>query len=262
MKQLFRRRARERPAALRLAGEHRRLFLRPPAGRQNPHDEPRPRRPSHARAQGEFLRTLLRGHPLRRERKGRAHRLRRAGEGRARSEAEDDHRRRQRLLAHHRLRPHAARSPTAWARISSWTWRTSPGSSPAGSIRIPCRIADFVTTTTHKSLRGPRGGIIICKEKFAKAIDSQVFPGIQGGPLEHVIAAKAVCFHEALQPSFKALRRADRDQRQGPRRAPRAPRLPHRQRRHGQSPHARRSAPEGPQRQDSPARRSITPASP
>jgi len=68
----------------------------------------------------------------------------------------------------------------------------------------PCPIADFVTTTTHKSLRGPRGGIIICKEKYAKGIDSQVFPGIQGGPLEHVIAAKAVCFHEALQPSFKA----------------------------------------------------------
>jgi glycine hydroxymethyltransferase len=68
----------------------------------------------------------------------------------------------------------------------------------------PCAIADFVTTTTHKSLRGPRGGIIICKEKFAKGIDSQVFPGIQGGPLEHVIAAKAVCFHEALDSSFKA----------------------------------------------------------
>ncbi len=68
----------------------------------------------------------------------------------------------------------------------------------------PCTLADFVTTTTHKSLRGPRGGIIICKEKYAKAIDAQVFPGIQGGPLEHVIAAKAVCFHEALQPSFSA----------------------------------------------------------
>jgi glycine/serine hydroxymethyltransferase len=67
----------------------------------------------------------------------------------------------------------------------------------------PCPIADFVTTTTHKSLRGPRGGIIICKEKYQKGIDGQVFPGIQGGPLEHVIAAKAVCFHEALQPSFK-----------------------------------------------------------
>src|SRR5271155_549373 len=67
----------------------------------------------------------------------------------------------------------------------------------------PMTHADFVTTTTHKTLRGPRGGLILCREKFAKEIDSMVFPGIQGGPLEHVIAGKAVCFHEALQPSFK-----------------------------------------------------------
>ncbi len=74
----------------------------------------------------------------------------------------------------------------------------------AGVHPNPVPLADFVTTTTHKSLRGPRGGLIICKEKYAKGIDGQVFPGIQGGPLEHVIAAKAVCFLEALQPSFKA----------------------------------------------------------
>src|ERR1043166_200551 len=67
----------------------------------------------------------------------------------------------------------------------------------------PVAHADFVTTTTHKTLRGPRGGLILCKEKYAKEIDSQAFPGIQGGPLMHVIAAKAVCFHEALQPSFR-----------------------------------------------------------
>jgi glycine hydroxymethyltransferase len=68
----------------------------------------------------------------------------------------------------------------------------------------PVPYADFVTSTTHKSLRGPRGGVILCKEEFAKKIDAQVFPGIQGGPLMHVIAAKAVCFGEALQPEFKA----------------------------------------------------------
>lgn len=68
----------------------------------------------------------------------------------------------------------------------------------------PVAHADFVTTTTHKTLRGPRGGLILCKEKYAKEIDSQTFPGIQGGPLMHVIAAKAVCFKEAMQPSFKA----------------------------------------------------------
>jgi glycine/serine hydroxymethyltransferase len=67
----------------------------------------------------------------------------------------------------------------------------------------PVPHADFVTTTTHKTLRGPRGGLVLCKEKYAKEIDSQTFPGIQGGPLMHVIAAKAVCLHEAMQPSFK-----------------------------------------------------------
>lgn len=63
--------------------------------------------------------------------------------------------------------------------------------------------AHFVTTTTHKTLRGPRGGVTMCQEEFAKEIDKAVFPGLQGGPLEHVIAAKAVAFHEALQPEFK-----------------------------------------------------------
>ena len=67
----------------------------------------------------------------------------------------------------------------------------------------PVEYADFVTSTTHKTLRGPRGGLILCKEKYAKAIDKTIFPGIQGGPLEHVIAGKAVCFKEALEPEFK-----------------------------------------------------------
>ncbi len=71
----------------------------------------------------------------------------------------------------------------------------------------PVPHADFVTSTTHKSLRGPRGGIILCKAELAKKIDSQVFPGIQGGPLMHVIAAKAVCFGEALKPEFKDYQR-------------------------------------------------------
>ena len=67
----------------------------------------------------------------------------------------------------------------------------------------PVEYSDFVTTTTHKTLRGPRGGMILCKEKYAKQIDKAVFPGIQGGPLMHVIAGKAVCFKEALEPEFK-----------------------------------------------------------
>lgn len=73
----------------------------------------------------------------------------------------------------------------------------------AGNHPSPVPYADFVTTTTHKTLRGPRGGVIMCKEEWAKKVDSAVFPGIQGGPLMHVIAAKAVCFKEALQPEFK-----------------------------------------------------------
>ncbi|MDB4491734.1 ribose 5-phosphate isomerase B [bacterium] len=73
----------------------------------------------------------------------------------------------------------------------------------AGGVHpSPIAHADFVTTTTHKSLRGPRGGLILCQEKHAKKIDSSVFPGVQGGPLMHVVAAKAICFHEALQPGF------------------------------------------------------------
>ena len=74
----------------------------------------------------------------------------------------------------------------------------------AGLHPSPVPYADIVTTTTHKTLRGPRGGMILCKEKYARAIDSAVFPGQQGGPLMHVIAAKAVSFREALQPDFKA----------------------------------------------------------
>ena len=73
----------------------------------------------------------------------------------------------------------------------------------AGLHQNPVKYADIVTSTTHKTLRGPRGGLILCKEKYAKQIDKAIFPGIQGGPLMHVIAGKAVCFGEALKPEFK-----------------------------------------------------------
>ncbi|MBZ9608097.1 serine hydroxymethyltransferase [Clostridium estertheticum] len=72
-----------------------------------------------------------------------------------------------------------------------------------GAHESPVPYADFVTTTTHKTLRGPRGGAILCKEKYAKQVDKSIFPGMQGGPLMHTIAAKAVCFGEALKPEFK-----------------------------------------------------------
>ncbi|MBR0514223.1 MAG: serine hydroxymethyltransferase [Clostridia bacterium] len=74
----------------------------------------------------------------------------------------------------------------------------------AGEHPSPVPYADFVTTTTHKTLRGPRGGMILCKGDYAKVIDKAIFPGTQGGPLEHVVAAKAVCFAEALTDEFKA----------------------------------------------------------
>ncbi len=73
----------------------------------------------------------------------------------------------------------------------------------AGEHPSPVPYADFVTTTTHKTLRGPRGGMILCREEYAKAIDKAIFPGTQGGPLEHIIAGKAVCFGEALKPEFR-----------------------------------------------------------
>jgi glycine hydroxymethyltransferase len=76
------------------------------------------------------------------------------------------------------------------------------GLAAAGVHPNPCEWADIVTSTTHKTLRGPRSGMILAKEKFGAAIDKTVFPGIQGGPLMHIIAAKAVCFHEAMQPGF------------------------------------------------------------
>ncbi len=74
----------------------------------------------------------------------------------------------------------------------------------AGLYPNPCQWADVVTTTTHKTLRGPRSGIILCRQQYAQAIDKMVFPGVQGGPLVHVMAAKAVCFKEAMTPEFKA----------------------------------------------------------
>ncbi len=98
----------------------------------------------------------------------------------------------------------SAPSPTRSARCCSSTWPTSPGWSPPASTRIRS-FADVVTTTTHKTLRGPRGGLILARanEEIEKKLNSAVFPGAQGGPLMHVIAAKAVCFKEALEPGFK-----------------------------------------------------------
>ena len=120
----------------------------------------------------------------------------------------------------------------------------------AGVHPSPVPHADFVTTTTHKTLRGPRGGMVLCREQYAKDLDRTVFPGVQGGPLMHIIAAKAVCFKEAARAGVRRLPEADRRQRRSA-----SPRvltdagLPPRQRRHRQSPDARRRVLEGHHRQ-------------
>src|SRR5439155_9651544 len=77
----------------------------------------------------------------------------------------------------------------------------------AGIHPSPVPHSDFVSTTTHKTLRGPRGGMVLCRERYAKDLDRSVFPGVQGGPLMHIIAAKAVCFKEASEPGFAEYQR-------------------------------------------------------
>ena len=131
------------------------------------------------------------------------HRLRRPGAAGARGPAAADRGGCQRLPAHHRLRAHGRASRTTWTRCSSWTWPTSPGSWPPDLHPSPFPHADIVTTTTHKTLRGPRGGLIFGRAELAKQIDRAVFPGTQGGPLMHVIAAKAVALLEAQGEDFR-----------------------------------------------------------
>ena len=119
-----------------------------------------------------------------------------------RAQAEDDHRRRERLPARHRLRAHRPRRPTRVGAPVVTDMAHIAGLVAAGVHPSPVPHSDFVTTTTHKTLRGPRGGMVLCREQYAKDLDRTVFPGVQGGPLMHIIAAKAVCFKEALEPAF------------------------------------------------------------
>ncbi len=110
----------------------------------------------------------------------------------------------------------------------------------AGLHPSPVPHSDFVSTTTHKTLRGPRGGMVLCREQYAKDLDRSLFPGVQGGPLMHIIAAKAVCFKEAAEPAVQGLPAADRRQRRPARAGPRSGGLPAGQWRHRQSSDARR----------------------
>ena len=111
----------------------------------------------------------------------------------------------------------------------------------AGGVHpSPVPLSDYVTSTTHKTLRGPRSGFVLCKEEYGKAIDRAIFPGLQGGPLMHVIAAKAVAFGEAQTDAFKAYAALDRGQRQDPGRHASGRWHAHRLGRHRHAPHARR----------------------
>ena len=119
-------------------------------------------------------------------------------------QAENDHRRRQRLPRKLDFARFRAVADSVGALLLVDMAHIS-GLVAAGLHPNPCDYADIVTSTTHKTLRGPRSGIILAKEKYGAAIDKTVFPGTQGGPLMHVIAAKAVCFLEAMQPGIRRL---------------------------------------------------------
>ena len=117
----------------------------------------------------------------------------------------------------------------------------------AGLHQSPVPYADFVTTTTHKTLRGPRGGLILCKEQYAAAIDKAVFPGIQGGPLEHIVAAKAVCFKGGPVRCVQGLPDPGGQERRGAGRGPARRGAQHGLRRHRQPPDSAGSAGHGPE---------------
>ena len=131
----------------------------------------------------------------------------------------------------------------------------------AGVHPSPVPHSDFVTTTTHKTLRGPRAGMVLCREQYAKELDRVVFPGLQGGPLMHIIAAKAVCFKEAAEPAFAEYQQQIVANAQKLAAALSRVGIPAGQRRHRQPPDAGRRVLERHHRQGRPRRRSARRAS-
>ncbi len=160
------------------------------------------RRPPDARPSAEFFGQDVQVHRLRRAQRHRNDRLRRNRAPGRGAQTEDDRRGRQRLFAHHRFRAHGAHRRIG-GRGPLRGHGAHRGLVAAGVHPSPVPHADFVSTTTHKTLRGPRGGLVLCRQKWAKELDRITFPGTQGGPLMHTIAAKAVCLKEAMQPEFR-----------------------------------------------------------
>ena len=198
-----RRRARQRAAALRRPGQHGRLHDAAEAGRHGPRHEPGPRRPPDARASAQLLGPALHHRALRRAaRKTERIDYDELDRPRRRAQAEDDHRRAPAPTPRRSTSPASAPPPIAVGAsvFSRHGAHRRPGRRRTAPSPVPH--ADFVTTTTHKTLRGPRGGMVLCRQNTPRTSTARVFPGIQGGPLMHVIAAKAVCFDEALQPEF------------------------------------------------------------
>ena len=141
------------------------------------------------------------------------------------------------------------KSPVASERRWSSTWRTSPVWSPAGVHPNPVPHADFVTTTTHKTLRGPRAGLVLCREQYAKDLDRTVFPGVQGGPLDACHRRQGGLLQGGGDAGLRRLSATDRGQRPAPLEQPRGCRPSPRQRRHRQPLDARRRVFQGRDRQ-------------
>ena len=239
----LRRRARQRAAARRRAGQRRRLPRAARAGRPHPRHEARPRRPPHARHEDQLLRagstTSSPTACARRTRCVDMDELARLAED---APAQADPRRLVGLPAPARLRRASARSPTRWAPTWWWTWRTSPASWRPRSTPARCPTRTWSRTTVHKTLGGARGGMILCREEFAKKIDSAVFPGQQGGPLMHVIAGKAVAMKIAQSELFRERQRRTREGAAARGRGDALGRRERAHRRHRRAPRARRPA--------------------
>ena len=173
------------------------------AGRRGAGARPGPRRTPDARHEAEHFGQALPLLQLRRAGRHAPDRLRPGGRLGPRAQAEDDRRRGQRLSARDSAREVRRDLPARCGAKLFVDMAHYAGLVAAKLHDDPVPVADYVSSTTHKTLRGPRGGLILCKEAYAKEIDRAVFPGIQGGPLMHVIAGKAVCFGEALTPGYK-----------------------------------------------------------